>query len=102
MKRSIVQEPKSPLHAQIREVVNRHDPAGLSPGGWAPADEYDPEVNRIVSLISSNPTVHELTNICWDVFVSMFSYGTRGKAHVATSTRWYRKMAEEIHARLNK
>lgn len=44
------------LFEKIREIVNRHDPANLSPGsaGGAPFEEYDPETALIVAFVLHN------------------------------------------------
>ena len=92
-------------YQDICEILCRHDPIGLTSMG-APPDEYDSEAEMIYDnlLRKKYATVHALRKMIFEVFDSMFSYGTdtNGKKisiagrGLAGTEQTYQGPAEEI------
>lgn len=74
---------------RVREVLNKYDPAGVIYDDNNP-DEYTPEINKIVSVITDNITVDELADYIHNVFVEYFDEG------IAGSKDKYQDIAKDI------
>ena len=59
------------LYKKVQEIVNDVDPVGLI-GGGAPQDEYDSQINKILSLLQKDPEISVLTNEIHKIFVESF------------------------------
>ncbi|WP_164745663.1 DUF1871 family protein [Neobacillus mesonae] len=55
----------------VKEIIDEWDPIGLL-GMGCPDDEYDPEINDIVGLLSNIKSVDELTVGIQKVFIEWF------------------------------
>ncbi len=54
------QEAMAAVH-HVEEVLQRWDPIGVTPGEFAPSDEYDSYAPHIVSLLSAGASATELS-----------------------------------------
>lgn len=78
------------LLSLVREVVNKHDPAGIMISPDAPEDEYDQEVARILPLLTRNLSQHELSREIDAIFSAQFNMGKAG------SGESFEPLAEEL------
>lgn len=68
------------LYAEVRAILNKHDPVGLIEMG-APADEYEPEVGTILPRLRETASPDDVQRVLHGEFewwfgteVGMFSY----------------------------
>jgi hypothetical protein len=59
------------LYAEVRAILNRHDPVYLICIG-APDDEYDPEVNTILPRLKETSDVAGVQKVLHEEFVHWF------------------------------
>jgi hypothetical protein len=76
-------------YKKVKEVVKSIDPIGLVSGG-APQDEYNSEINKIVSLLQKSFEVSFLAEEIYKIFVEYFGEETAGDKSI------YYKIAEKI------
>lgn len=62
------------LYDQLARILFEHDPIGIA----SAADEYEPEVGRILIRAAAARSVDELTDAIHSVFVEMFDLSTAG------------------------
>ncbi len=62
----------SKMFSIVREEVNKLDPMGLAPGETTPIDEYDEEVEMILTNIESAKNYQDLSKNIKDIFNEMF------------------------------
>lgn len=55
---------------KIKDIVERYDPIGLL--DICPGDEYDPEIELILSRVKKDMTAEEIAGIIYAVFREMF------------------------------
>jgi hypothetical protein len=60
----------------IQGVLRRWDPAGVQPGRFAPADEYDSYAPQIVSMVASGCTAEALTAHLEQLSMHTFDVGS--------------------------
>jgi hypothetical protein len=63
--------------AAIERAINHADLMGLLEGG-APADEYSPEIERIVPRVVNAQSVDEITTVLHEEFLRWFGDNTAG------------------------
>jgi hypothetical protein len=56
----------------LTEILNRHDPMGLLAIG-CPADEYWPEVDRLVADLHADMSAEEISSYLDRLFAEMFA-----------------------------
>lgn len=82
------------LFDEVKSIVNEVDPVGLI-GGGAPENEYESQINKIISLLKSNNT-ESLADDIYEIFLA--SFGT----DMVSDRDKYKDMAAELIRNLAK
>lgn len=82
------------LENLLRKEITKVDPIGLISMG-APKDEYDSEVEQIVSEINSCRNVKDLEELMYKTFVRMFDERLAGPKEI------YRSLAFRIFSKIS-
>ncbi len=80
---------KKAIRIKLKKIVNKYDPIDLIKIG-CPEDEYDPEIERILPLLSKIKNKKELLDKVYLVFVKMFDKSIAGPKNK------YKKISEEL------
>jgi hypothetical protein len=81
------------LYADVRAILNRHDPVGLI-GMGAPEDEYEPEVGTILPRLRTANEAEDVQRVLDEEFhrwfgdTGMFSYAEFGAVAVDIWRAW--------------
>lgn len=65
------------MYKKVQQVINSVDPVGLVSGG-APEDEYDSQVNKIITLLQTDLEIETLTEEIHKIFIGSFGEETAG------------------------
>ena len=79
----------------LRRIFNKYDPIGIYFGEDVNFDEYDPEIDDMLTKFKRSKNLEEFTNEVHATFVRFFD------EDIAGPKSEYRKLAEEVYGFLN-
>jgi hypothetical protein len=74
----------------VKKAIDDFDPMNLLP--HAPSDEYDMESAKILTQISTNSTIEDITTIIMNVFSKSFSENFKLTDCIATSEKIHHEL----------
>jgi hypothetical protein len=83
----------------VESVLRRWDPAGVQPGRFAPADEYDGHAPRIVSMIEGGCTADALIAHLEHLSIEVLGVGSNLRASTKFAAEMMRTLQTPAQAR---
>ncbi|MGX7417392.1 DUF1871 family protein [Carnobacterium gallinarum] len=83
------------MYEKIEKVINNWDPLELFP--FAPKDEYENEINKILGVLKKDPTNVDLGKAIEKIFLDSF-----GKGIINENEEKYLLVSNEILKEVNK